>query len=187
MPSSSAFDRRFLSLRVHYRVLCVACFWLFSGCADLHVAGTSVGPPSPPSGPPPTSGQNGTVTITPQYAAIAPGQTVQFAATASNGGAIQWSVSGGGSVDQKGNYTAPASIAQSENVTVTAALVSAPQQDNATAVVAIIQPGKFQCPQSTGNPQVAQYTVYLPAPGKASVEFGTSTAYGRSTWQLATP
>src|SRR6266567_9054542 len=120
--------------------LCLACVGFLNGCADLHLAGTSVQPPSPP-GQPPTSGQNGTVTITPQYAAVAPGQTFQFTATASNGGAIQWSVSGGGSVDQKGNYTAPASVSQSENVTVTAALVTAPQQDNATAVVAVIQPG----------------------------------------------
>ena len=187
MISSPALDCRRSSLRLIGVGLCLACVWFLSGCADLHLAGTSTQPPSSPPGPPPTSGQNGTVTITPQYAAVAPGQAFQFTATASNGGAIQWSVSGGGSVDQKGNYTAPASVSQSENVTVTAALVTAPQQDNATAVVAIIQPGKIQCPQSTGNPQVAQYTVYLPAPGKASVEFGTSITYGRSTWQLATP
>jgi hypothetical protein len=70
---------------------------------------------------------------------------------------------------------------------VTAALASAPQQDNATAVVAVIQPGNIACPTLTGNPQVAQYTVYLPAPGKVSVEFGTSANYGLNTWQLPTP
>src|SRR5579863_7262578 len=160
MPSSLALPRRCLSGRLIRLILSLSSFGLLGGCADLHLTGNSTQPPSPPSGPPPTSGQNGTVTITPQYAAVAPGQTFQFTATASNGGAIQWSVSGGGSVDQTGNYTAPASIAQSENVTVTAALVSAPQQDNASAVVAIIQPGTVQCPQFTGNPQVAQYTVY---------------------------
>jgi len=167
--------------------MCLASITVVSGCADLHLAGNPSQPPSPPTQPPPTSGQNGTVTITPPYAAIAPGQSFQFTAKSSNGGAIQWSASGGGSVDQTGNYTAPASVSQSENVTVTAALVSAPQQDNATAVVAVIQPGKIACPQLTGNPQVAQYTVYLPSPGKASVEFGTSTAYRRNTWQLPSP
>ena len=187
MPTSPALEGRSSSVPLLALVVAMACAAFVAGCADVHLTGSPSGPPSPPSAPPPTSGQNGTVTITPQYAAVAPGQTFQFTATASNGGAIQWSVSGGGSVDATGNYTAPASISQSENVTVTAALVSAPQVDNATAVVAVIQPGKIACPQTTGNPQVAQYTVFLPAPGKASVEFGTSTSYGRSTWQLPAP
>ena len=163
-----------------------ACVGLLSGCSDVHITGTSPQPPAPPAGPPPSSGQTGTVTITPQYAAIAPGQSFQFSASSSDGGAIQWSASAG-SVDSSGKYTAPSSISQSENVTITAALVSAPQQNNATAVVSIIQPGQIQCPSMTGNPQVAQYAVYLPAPGKASVEFGTSTNYGLNTWQLPTP
>jgi len=186
MPTSRAIERR-RSSRLPELVLSLAGVAFVSGCADLHLAGNTTQPPSPPTQPPPTPGQNGTVTITPQYAAVAPGQSFQFTAKSSNGGAIQWSVSGGGSVDQTGNYTAPASISQSENVTVTAALVSAPQQDNATAVVALIQPGKIACPPNAGNPQVAQYTVFLPAPGKASVEFGTNTAYGRNTWQLPSP
>jgi len=127
------------------------------------------------------------VTITPQYAAIAAGQTFQFSAKSSNGGAIQWSVSGGGSINQSGNYTAPASVSQSENVTITAALSSNPTKDFATAVMAVIKPGTVGCPDFTGNPQVAQYTVYLPAPGKVGVEFGQTASYGRDTWQLRTP
>jgi arylsulfate sulfotransferase len=192
MRTSPALDRRrrsFIrpSARLFALLLCVIGAALMSGCADVHLPDLTVQPPQPPSGPPPTAGGDGTVTITPQYAAIAPGQLFKFTATASNGGTIQWSVTGGGSIDQSGNYTAPASISQSENVTVTAALVSNPQKDNATAVVAVIQPGKIACPDATGNPQVAQYTVFLPAPGKVSVEFGTSTNYGRNTWQLPTP
>jgi arylsulfate sulfotransferase len=187
MPTSPALERRRSPVQLLALVVVMVCGAFVAGCADIHLNGTPAGPPSPPSGPPPTSGQNGTVTITPQYAAVAPGQKFQFTATASNGGAIQWSVTGGGSIDQSGNYSAPASISKSENVTVTAASVSAPQLDNATAVVAVIQPGQMQCPQPTGNPQVAQYTVYLPAPGKVSVEFGTTTSYLRNTWQLPTP
>ncbi|HKF50133.1 MAG TPA: aryl-sulfate sulfotransferase [Terracidiphilus sp.] len=164
----------------------VACL-LIAGCADVHFNGTASQPPSPPVGPPPTPVSNGTVTITPQVAAVAPGQSVRFTATASNGGAIQWSVSGGGSIDTNGNYTAPATVTQSENVTVTAALQSNPQQDYATAVVAVIQPGAVNCPLVTGNPQVAQYAVYLPAPGKVSVQFGTTASYGLDTWQVPTP
>lgn len=157
------------------------------GCADVHLTGNPASPPPAPPAPPPTPVANGTVTISPTVAAVLPGQSFQFTATSSNGGTIQWSVTGGGSVDQTGNYTAPGSISQSENVTVTAALASNPTQDNASAVVSVIQPGAFTCPPNTGNPQVAQYTVYLPAPGKASVEFGTTTNYGLNTWQVSSP
>ncbi len=192
MRPSPASDRRPGSTcrsftRLGAVVLSLAGAILVAGCADVHLTNDPVQPPSPPSGPPPVPGQNGTVTISPQYAAIAPGQSFQFTATASNGGTIQWSASGGGTVDQTGKYTAPASVTQSENVTVTAALASSPQQDNATAVVAVIEPGAIACPTLTGNPQVAEYTVYLPSPGKVSVEFGTSTSYGLNTWQLPTP
>lgn len=175
-----------MRLRLFSLVLACLCGVLFSGCADIHLPDTTGQQPQPPPGPPPTAGGDGTVTITPQYAAVAPGQIFKFSASASNGGAIQWSASAG-SIDQSGNYTAPASISQSENVTVTAALVSNPQKDNATAIVAVIEPGKIACPGETGNPQVAQYTVYLPAPGKVSVQFGRNTSYGLNTWQLPTP
>ncbi len=168
-------------------VVSILTLFLLAGCANVHVASSSLSTPNPPSSPPPTAVANGTVTITPQYAAVAPGQTFQFSATSSNGGAIQWSVSGGGSIDATGKYTAPATISNSENVTVTAALASAASQDYATAVVSIIQPGKITCPPLTGNPQVAQYSVFLPAPGNVSVQFGPGTDYGLNTWQVGTP
>ena len=91
-----------------------------------------------------------------------------------------------GTVDSSGNYTAPASVTQSENVTITVAVSSSPQQNFATAAVSIIVPGQALCPPFTGNPQVAQYSVYLPAPGKVSVQFGKTTDYGLNTWQVAT-
>ena len=157
-----------------------------AGCANVVLSGNSGEPPKPPAPPPPpTPVTTGTVTITPTVAAVAPGQSFQFSASNSNGGTIQWSVSGGGSISQTGNYTAPSSITQSENVTVTAAL-AANTKDYATAIVSVIQPGQIACPTVTGNPQVAQYTVYLPAPGTASVQFGTSTNYGFNTWQVPT-
>ena len=134
------------------------------------------------------------MTITPRYIAIAPGQKFQFTATVQGGGELEWLVNataGGsptiGTVDASGNYSAPASISQSENVTVTAALASSPQQNYATAVVSIIQPGSASCPPATGNPQVALYSIYLPAPGKVSVQFGKTTDYGLNTWDVATP
>ena len=164
------------------------------GCGFWVRSGESGPQNPPPNGPPPTAGQNGTVTITPMYLALAPGQKFKFTATASNGGQIEWLVNGtaGGSattgtVDTAGDFTAPASIAQSENLTVTAALASSPKQNYATAVVSILVPGQVLCPLFTGNPQVAQYSIYLPAPGKVSVQFGKSTSYGLNTWQVATP
>lgn len=167
---------------------------LVSGCG-FWARTPLTGPNDPaPGGPPPTSGQAGAITISPQYAALAPSQKIEFTANGSNGGQIEWLVNGvaGGSVstgtlDSSGNYTAPASVAQSENITITAALVASPQQNYATAVASIVLPGQVICPPSTGNPQVALYSVFLPSPGSASVQFGTSTNYGLNTWQVATP
>lgn len=173
-------------------LLCLTSMLPLAGC------GYWVNPASPqkppPSGPPPNSGQAGQLTITPQYLALAPGQKFQFAVSGANGAAVQWLVNGAsggtaanGTVDSSGNYIAPASLTQSANVTVTVALASAPQQNYATAVVSLIIPGVAICPPFTGNPQVASYSIYLPAPGKVSVEFGKSTSYGLNTWQVPTP
>ncbi len=149
---------------------------------------------SPPTNPPPTSGQGGSVSISPQYVALAPGQSFQFAAAVTGGGQTEWFVNGAeggtaatGTLSAGGDYTAPASVVQSENVTVTVALAGSEQQNYATAVVAIILPGQVTCPSDLGNPQVAQYSLYLPAPGKMHVQFGTTTGYGLETWQVATP
>lgn len=180
-----------------------ASFWL---CAALFLAGCGgatfrpteplpQGPiPGPPSDPPPTASQSGALTISPQYAALAPGQSLQFTVTGAGSAPVEWLVNGvqsgnpaAGTISSSGNFTAPATIPQSENITVTVALASSPQQSYATAVVAIIQPAQVTCPFELATTQVAQYSLYLPAPGKMSVEFGTTTSYGRSTWQLPTP
>ena len=150
--------------------------------------------PNPPGSPPPGAGQSGSLTISPQYAALAPGQSLQFTVTGAGGAAVEWmanGVAGGssaaGSVSGAGDYIAPATVTQSVNVTVTVALVSSPQQNYATAVVAIIAPAQVICPSELGNPQVARYSLYLPAPGKMNVQFGTATSYGFNTWQAPTP
>jgi hypothetical protein len=165
--------------------------FFLAGCANVTFTPTNTKPPV--SGPP-TPIQSGTVTITPQSVALAPGQKFKFAAKSSGGGSIAWSVSAGsqggasaGTIDSSGNYVAPASIGQSQNVTVTAALASSPQQNYATAVVSVISPGQAFCPEVTKNPQVALYSIFLPAPGKVLIEFGKTTDYGLNTWQVATP
>ena len=173
-------------LALSFSLLLEGCgFWIRSGVTP---------PESPaPTGPPPGSGQAGDITITPQYVALAPGQKFHFSAAASGGGQIEWLVNGAtgsktvGAIDASGEFTAPQAVSGSENITITAALVSSPQQNYATAVAAIVAPAQILCPPFTGNTQVASYSIYLPGPGKAYVEFGKSTTYGRSTWQVATP
>ncbi|HUB18142.1 MAG TPA: aryl-sulfate sulfotransferase [Acidobacteriaceae bacterium] len=149
------------------------------------------GPPTqpPPGQPPPASGGSGVVTISPEYVALSPGQTTHF--TATGGSPLTWlvnGVSGGnasvGTVDASGDYTAPATLPQSANFSVTAELTSSPQQNNATAVASVIDPGVVY---PTANPQVVQYSIYLPAPGNVAIQFGPTTGYGFNTWQVATP
>ena len=171
--------------------LSMASALFIAGCASVVITGITSSP-TPPPGPSPMPTQKGTVTLTPQFVALAPGEQFKFVAAASNGGALAWSVtaainSNGGTIDPSGAYTAPAMIAQSENVVVTAALAASPQQDYATAIVSIIRPGQVGCPPLTGNPQVAQYSIYLPAGGDVSVQFGTTTNYGLNTWRVPTP
>ena len=134
---------------------------------------------------------NGSVSISPEYVALAPGDKTHFSATAPAGAGLKWLVDGveggnaqSGTIDSAGNYTAPGNLPQSENVTVTAELASSPAADNATAVASIIDHGAVY---PTANPQVFEYSVYLPAPGKVSVEFGETTDYGRRTWQVSAP
>ncbi len=177
--------------------LCLASVTLLAGCnGTFRVTQTQpeTQTPKPPTSPPPTASQSGSVTISPQYVVLAPGQAFQFAAAVAGGGQTEWLVNGvasgntvTGTVDAAGKYTAPATVTQSENVTVTVALAASPQQNYATAVVSIIAPAQVTCPFELGNPQVAQYSLYLPAPGKMSVQFGTTTNYGLDTWQVPTP
>lgn len=174
--------------------LAIALFGLLAlsvtGCGVTQ--GTEPPPPqAAPTQPPPVAANFGSVTISPQYVALAPGQTQQFTASSSSGGALTWLVNGvaGGSaafgtVDSTGKYTAPGSLPQSVNVSITTALTSSPQQNQATAVASVIDEGVIY---PTENPQVVEYSVYLPAPGRVSVEFGPTTDYGRNTWQMSTP
>ncbi len=165
---------------------------LLSGCGSSGSMATL--PTHPPSSTPPTAGQKGSVTMTPQYIALAPGQTFQFKAASTTAGSFLWYVNGiqggnttDGTVSASGLYTAPASLTLSGNVTVTAALAGSGSQNYATSAVALIQPALVNCPNATGNAQVAQYGLYLPAPGTMTVNFGPTTNYGKSTWAVPTP
>ena len=158
-------------------VLCLTpAVWL-AGCGGATFRSTVTPPkspvPPPPSSPPPVAGQKGSLHLSPEYSALSPGQTLTFTVTGAGGAAVEWMVNGvvgggpaTGSVDSSGNYTAPASVSQSENVTVTVALAASPQQNYATAVVAILTPGQVTCPLELGIPRWRSTRFTFPPLGK---------------------
>ena len=102
---------------------------------------------------------------------------MSFAATAPVGTSVGWMVNnipGGnasvGTIDSHGNYTAP-NVSFGMNFVIAAALAGSPQQNHATAVVAVIASGQLT---PTPNPQVVAYSIYLPAPGKVTIHFGSN-------------
>ena len=176
--------RRACGLCTHLAMLAVTA--LLAGCGYFINPNAAV-----PTGPGKPS-QKGSVTISPTFVALSPGQKFQFTATSSTGGQIEWlanGVVGGkpetGLVDKAGNYTAPSVVSQGENIPVTAALASSPQQNYATAIAQIVPGAQVSCPDATGSPLVAAYLLNLPSSGKMSVEFGKTTSYGLNTWQVA--
>jgi arylsulfate sulfotransferase len=186
------FGKIILKYLIYSRYFALLVFLLLAGCGvDVIKINTDVPKQPPPGEPPPSAGQSGSVSISPQYAALAPGQTGRFQATVQGGAALTWlinGIQGGnsdiGTIDATGNYTAPTKLSLSANVTVTAAAVVSPQTNFATAVASIIDPGVVT---ATANPQVATYSIYLPAPGKVSIDFGSDTDYGLATWAQTTP
>ena len=167
----------------------VAGLLVLSGCGPGVFLVSSPSEPGPvPSSP--VAAQAGSVTVTPQYAAVGAGGSLQFTATLSGAGSVQWLVSGNaggnatvGTVDAGGRYSAPASIATPQNVVVTAVLTGSSQTNYASSVVSLVPSGVVS---ATANPQVASYTIDLPEAGKMYVEFGESGAYGLPTSAQAT-
>ncbi len=154
---------------------------MLSGCGANHFVPTPFKP-----GPTPIIAQTGSVTISPQFAALGLGGTQQFTATvAGGGGTVQWVLTCAnganatcGSISSTGLYTAPTTVFQSQNATITAQLASAPQTEYAQALMALVNAGYVT---STANPQVASYALNLPDPGSMMVNFGQSASYGFPT------
>ena len=177
--------------RIQWMVVAIPILFLLCyGIATPSAVPSRLPQEPPPQSPPPAPQRIGSATIDPEYAALRPGQRVKFAAATNGGGSIAWSVNqipGGnasvGSIDANGNYTAP-SVPLSTNVIVKAALSASPASNFATATVVVIAPGHLT---STPNPQVAAYSIYLPVPGEASVQFGPDVHLGLTTWSQQTP
>lgn len=198
MRTSPEVGRSLSRIRAAYlwpalRLICRSCAWIavFVLAAVLAGCGYFINPNAVvPTGPGSPS-HAGSITISPTFVGLQPGQKFQFTATSATGGSIEWLVNGvvggkpeTGQVDTSGDYTAPSVITQGENISVTAALASDPQQDYATAIAAIIPAAQVSCPGATGSPLVAAYSMNLPSSGKVSVEFGKTTNYGLNTWQV---
>ena len=134
--------------------------------------------------------QISSITVSPQSAFVGAGQVAPFTAIVTGGSsAVVWSVNGTpggnstvGTIDAAGNYTAPAVTANS-TATVTAASASDPTK-SASASVTIVAAGIVA---STANSQVATYTITPPSTANVSIQFGTDTTYGLTTWQQPTP
>jgi len=131
------------------------------------------------------------ITVSPTSAAVAPGGTVQFSAM--SGGApissVSWSVNGipggystVGTISSSGLYTAPQG--PSPLLVIVEGLVATSTILTAKASVAVIPPGTVS---TTHNPQVALYSINLPATGTVSIQFGPTTSYGLNTWSQSTP
>jgi hypothetical protein len=120
-----------------------------------------------------------TLAVSPQATAITAGQTVQFSAGADDR-SVTWSATQG-TIDAAGNYTAPPGV--SATVTVTATSRSDPTL-SASATVNVVAPGEVS---ATANPQVASYAIAPPAAGRVSVQFGSSTGSGLTTWAQPVP
>jgi arylsulfate sulfotransferase len=154
-------------IQLHRSTRCVSLLFWFVVCGVLFATGCASNAPT-------------TVAISPQIAAIGAGQTVQFTPIVTNDSSgVTWSATAG-SIDANGNFTAPA---QSATVTVTATSVKN-KTLTATAKVNVVAPGQVA---STANVQVASFTIAPAGPGNVSVQFGTDTTYGLTTWTQPVP
>jgi arylsulfate sulfotransferase len=135
-------------------------------------------------------------TITPASALLVPQQSLQFNATV-NGAVLAnpiWLVNGvaggtnaTGNITPSGLYTAPTgtpstpisvSVTDSgHNTQSTPVPISFFQQDH-------FQPGTVS---ASNNPLVALYTFAAPQGATVQIQFGTTTAYGLTTWAQPTP
>jgi arylsulfate sulfotransferase len=126
-----------------------------------------------------------TLAVSPQSATLATGQIAQFTAavTGDNSGVI-WAVNGVASgnstvgvIDPTGLFTAPSGT-QSSKATITATS-KRDTSKSASATTLIVAPATVA---ATTNPQVALLTISSPDDSNVSVQFGTDTNYGLTTW-----
>ena len=135
------------------------------------------------------------ISVSPQSAAIAPGQTVRFSATVNSQmtgiaspatanddpSGVSWSASVG-TIDADGNYTAPSGTQSASALVI--AMSKRDRTKFAGARIHVVAPGQVS---PTANPQVALYSIAPGAPANVSVQFGVDTNYGLTTWTQPSP
>lgn len=165
-------------IKTSWSYLCVAVFLLLVGCGGV------TEPNAPAS----------SISVSPTAVALSIGQSAQFTATVTGDSqtsqSVTWAVNGiiggnstVGTIDQNGNYTAPANV-QSIAVTITATSSFIAPSPTESAQVYIVAPGVVA---PTANPQVALYTIAPPAAASVTIQFGPTAAYGKSTWTQTSP
>jgi hypothetical protein len=136
------------------------------------------------------------LTVNPNSAFVAPGQQVTFSAVGFTSSVQNpvWMVNGsaGGSAAtgtiSGGLYTAPATP-PSAPVQITVQDGTSGVTSAIPATVSFFSPANFKpgTLATTNNPLVASYTVNVPQGSTVQVNFGTTTAYGLSTWAQPAP
>jgi arylsulfate sulfotransferase len=128
--------------------------------------------------------------IAPASAALRPSATQQFSLSPVPSAAVTWyvnGIAGGnsslGTISPSGLYTAPAATSALSN-SITASVAADPHYTTPAAPLYVVPAGALA---STGNGQVASYTVSLPAGAAVSAQFGTTASYGLNTWSVPAP
>jgi arylsulfate sulfotransferase len=125
------------------------------------------------------------LSLTPSNALVFSTQSTQLTVTDSLGESdVVWTVGGitGGTVDSSGDFTAP-SVTENTTIMVTASSRRDPAK-TASCTITVLAPGQVT---ATNNPQVALYTLTLPAGTNAFIQFGTDTSYKLKTWTQPAP
>ena len=138
------------------------------------------------------------LSLTPPASAVSTTGSIPYSASGDPAGVI-WSVVGTQFLGAPGMIAAPGTITSTGTssanfvapgsgpsfyATVTATSITNPSI-SAHATINVVAPGTFI--QAPLNVQVAQYSVALPSPASASVQFGLTTSYGLSTWTQPSP
>jgi hypothetical protein len=129
------------------------------------------------------------ISLIPQSTMVFSMQTDLFIATDSLGNAdLVWSVVGPNAtspsptIDSSGTFIAP-EVTQNTAFTVTVTSRKDPTK-SVSATVTVVAAGQIT---ATNNPQVALYTLTLPAGTTAYIQFGTNTSYALKTWSQPAP
>jgi RHS repeat-associated protein len=121
-----------------------------------------------------------TVSVSPTTASLYAGQTQQFSATVTNAAstAVTWSVSGGGTINSSGLYTAPASVTSQQTVTITAISQAEPTV-SASATVTLLPPVSVSVAPPTATLYAAhtqQFSVTVANASNTAVNWAISPA-----------